>query len=238
MTHSKVLPVIDLKRGQVVHGVAGKRDTYQPIVSQIVDSPHPGKVARAMCDSTGAREVYVADLDAIAGGAPDWNSYATIQNSGCELWLDAGTGDPESICRVVEKVDCRVIVALESLPSLRSLEKMVAGFSDRKLVFSLDLKDGLPMTRDPAASKLSAETVATFAIDAGITSMIVLDIAAVGSGTVSTVDLCRKIKARHLDMELTSGGGVRGIEDVERFVEAGCDRVLVATAIHDGSIRE
>ena len=43
----KIIPVIDLKRGQVVHGIAGDRARYQPVKSCLVDTPHPARVARA-----------------------------------------------------------------------------------------------------------------------------------------------------------------------------------------------
>ena len=85
-----VLPVIDLKRGQVVHAIAGNREQYAPLRSQIVDSIHPGRVAKAVCEYVACRDLYVADLDAIAGHAPDYNSYAAIENAGAEIWLDAG----------------------------------------------------------------------------------------------------------------------------------------------------
>ncbi len=232
---SVILPVIDLKRGQVVHGFAGQRDHYRPIESQLVDSPHPGKVAKAITKFAGSDDVYLADLDAIAGEDPDWNSYATIQNQGVELWLDAGTGDLKAIKRVLDRTPCRLIVALETLRTLRSLEEIVAALPDQKLVFSLDMDAEQPIVFDAAASRLSAETIASYALDSGIQSMIVLDVASVGSEGTTTVDLCRKIKSRYPDLELISGGGVRDGGDVQRFVEAGCDRVLVATAIHRGS---
>lgn len=234
---SVILPVIDLKRGQVVHGFAGQRDEYRPIQSELVDSPHPGRVAKAISDYVGSKDVYLADLDAIGGDEPDWNNYASILNQSVELWIDAGTGELASIQVLAKRVACRIVIALESLKSLRSLESMVAAFSDKqKLVFSLDMDAEQPMVSDAAASRLSPETIASYAVDSGITTMIVLDVAAVGTGNATTVDLCRKIKSRYPDLEIVSGGGVRNQRDVQRFVDAGCDRVLVATAIHRQAI--
>jgi phosphoribosylformimino-5-aminoimidazole carboxamide ribotide isomerase len=247
MSLHRILPVIDLKRGQVVHGVAGQRETYRPITSQLVGSISPPKVAKAICDFVSVPDVYVADLDAIAGDAPEWNNYAAISNTGVEIWLDAGTGDSGRVRDVLAREPRvrSVIIALESLVSLRSLASMISEVFDHqandfrpgRLVFSLDLQANVPVTRDPYARKLSAETIASFAIDAGIQSMIVLDVAEVGgSRGATTVDLCRKVKARYPNLELISGGGVRDMRDVQRFVDAGCDRVLVATALHHGAI--
>ncbi|MFM8221178.1 MAG: nickel transporter, partial [Planctomycetaceae bacterium] len=44
----QVIPVLDLLGGVVVRGVAGQRDSYRPIVSQLVDGAEPLAVARAL----------------------------------------------------------------------------------------------------------------------------------------------------------------------------------------------
>lgn len=232
-----LLPVIDLKGGVVVHGVAGKREHYQPISSKLVDSARPGEVAKALIEKVaGQKALYVADLDAIEGREPDRTGCAAIRDVGAVIWLDPGVADLDAVRRCYNEIEFdRLIVALETLQSLRTLESILNEFSHDQIVFSVDLADGLPRARDAAAGRLSAETVASYAIDAGVRSLIVLDVTSVGSqqgGT--TLDLCRKIRARYPDIELVSGGGVRDWNDVDRFVEAGCDRVLVASAIHTG----
>lgn len=236
----RILPVIDLKRGQVVHAVAGQREQYQVLRSQLVDSFHPGRVAKALRERVATDEVYVADLDAIAGDQPDWNSFAAMQYVGSELWIDAGLHDEATIRRVVAKVPGlrRVIVALESLTTLRDIEFLRQSLPPERLVFSLDLRDGTPITSDPAAKRMSAESIAAYVIDEGVRSLIILDMTSVGtsSGGDAAMDLCRNIRSRHPEVEITSGGGVRDIHDVTRFVDAGCDRVLVATALHLGTL--
>jgi len=241
----KIIPVIDLKRGQVVHGIAGDRARYQPVKSCLVDTPHPARVAKAMRNAVAdsdadVTDLYVADLDALAGDEPDWNAYDAMGNSGAVcLWIDAGIRAPLRLERMNTRIRSktfRPIVALETLPTLRMLESIVEQFSSQSPVFSLDLKREMPVTTDPSAKRLSAETIVSFAVDAGIGSIIVLDVAAVGSGEATTMDLCRNIRSRHPGLELISGGGVRSLEDVQRFVDAGCDRVMVASALHDRSI--
>lgn len=232
--------MIDLKRGQVVHAVAGQRDQYAPLRSQLVSSFHPGRVATALTDRTANADVYVADLDAIAGDPLDWNSYELITNTGARPWIDAGANSVQSIQRLVDRVAGigQVIIGLESLGSLRNIEPILQEIDNQVITFSLDLKDGLPFTSDSAAARMSAESIAAYVIQEGVQSLIVLDLIHVGSATggASVVDLCRKIRARHLDIQLISGGGVRDMSDVERFIDAGCDRVLTATALHNGSI--
>lgn len=239
LTH--VLPVIDLKRGQVVHGVAGNRDEYAPQQSQLVDSAAPGPVASALCAEVGCCDVYVADLDAIAGESLDHASYTAIRDAGAEIWLDAGIRPSVLEARLAQASVSlrRVIIALETLGSLRELKSIRDASPAVRLTFSLDLRNGTPMTADPSVKRMAAEDIAACAFDYGFDSMIVLDLAGVGSGSggQSVIELCRKIRAPHDGIELISGGGVRNTQDVNRFVEAGCDRVLVATALHQGVFR-
>ena len=236
---ARVLPVIDLKRGQVVRGVAGQREKYGPIESGLVRSPNPVTVAKALCEQVGVRDIYLADLDALAGQEPDWNCYHAIGKLDYSIWLDAGTGTVEAVERVLRRARsvARVIIALESLESLRSLETIVSTVGAERLVFSLDLKDEMPVTSDPAAQRMSPETIAAVAIDAGIRSILVLDVASVGvEHGPMTVDLCRNIRCRYLHVDVISGGGVRDMGHVQRFVDAGCERVLVSSALHAGLI--
>ena len=89
----RVIPVIDLKGGLVVRGVAGERSRYRPVVSVLGPDPSPGSIAAAFAAVLGLGEVYVADLDAIAGREPDWAAYEQIAAAGLRLWVDAGIGE-------------------------------------------------------------------------------------------------------------------------------------------------
>ena len=83
----RVIPVLDIKDGLVVRGIGGRRDEYRPIASKLTASCQPVDVARAFRDLLGLEEIYLADLDAIAGARPAWDIYREIQASaaGCGL---------------------------------------------------------------------------------------------------------------------------------------------------------
>ena len=65
-----LIPVIDLMQGQVVRAVRGQRQSYRPIVSTLCEGSAPVDIAQALCRRAGARRLYIADLDALLGGAP------------------------------------------------------------------------------------------------------------------------------------------------------------------------
>lgn len=234
-----VLPVIDLQGCQVVRGVAGQRAAYRPIESQLSSSSNPGDVASGLQRRYGFQDVYVADLDAIAGQPPDVAGYAAIADAGLQLWIDAGTGCDSQLASLIREGTClrRAIVGLESVQDSSQLRDLVA-MSDylHDVVFSLDLRHGEPLTSVRGWS--TVDRIVQDVVDAGFQSLIVLDLAAVGvGGGPTTIDLCKLLHRRFPDLELISGGGIRDEDDVLALVAAGCARVLVASALHDGTLR-
>ncbi len=237
----RVIPVIDLKDGLVVRGVAGQREQYQPVKSLLTEGAEPGDIAQALACSFSAKEIYVADLDAIEGGEPDRDSLVQIAASGVTAWIDAGTGTPER-CRYLMDLlgeiplDARLIVGLESVGSPRQLAACLEVIDPSRAIFSLDLQQGRPLDTKghwPAAPGEIAE----LAIAAGFSRLIVLDLAGVGMGDgIPTLALCRQLSGDYPDVEWISGGGVRGSKDLEAMGQHGISAALVASALHDGRL--
>lgn len=238
----RIIPVLDLKGGLTVRGVAGNRAQYRPIQSILAADPSPLAVGRAFAQRLSLKEAYVADLDAIAGAEPDWDVYRQLIEVGLELWVDAGIADVQRACRLAQFESgglrlARVIAGLESLDGIEVLREVLEAVGPQRLVFSLDLKEGRPLTRGAGWHKSDAWQIVQAALEAGARSVIVLDLAQVGMNRgVGTEALCRRIRNWAPDVELVAGGGIRGVEDLLRLAEAGCDAVLVASALHDGRI--
>jgi phosphoribosylformimino-5-aminoimidazole carboxamide ribotide isomerase len=66
--------------------------------------------------------------------------------------------------------------------------------------------------------------------------VLVLDLARVGTGNGLDLDLIARVRDAARDVTLLAGGGVRGLNDVARLADVGCDGALVATALHDGRL--
>jgi len=236
----KILPVIDLLGGKVVRGVGGRRAEYRPIESVLCDDPSPASVAKAFRETFAFESCYVADLDAIAGAEPNTTCYDAIIDAGLQPWIDAGIGTVERAAMIARYLDARaprgrVVVGLESLADMATLAKIVDAVGATRTVFSLDLRDGRPLTDNGALRSLDPLELAAAAIDCGVRSLIVLDLAAVGMrGGVPTLQICRVLRDRYPQLEIISGGGVRTSDDLRSLEEAGCDRALVSSALHDG----
>ena len=227
-----LIPVLDILNSVVVRGVAGRRELYRPIESCLTDSVEPLMVARAIRRRYGFEEVYVADLDAIMHGQAGYSVYRQLREEGFRLLVDAGVGSAEQARQVLETGVERVIVGLESCPSPDLLRGIVAAVSAERIVFSLDLKSGVPLGSTEWGG--DPDRIASLAIECGVRRLIVLDLAGVGADSgVPTVPLCQRIRAAHgPEIEIITGGGVRNAGDLRMLEAAGVDGVLVASVLH------
>ncbi|MBX3439967.1 MAG: hypothetical protein KF861_20925, partial [Planctomycetaceae bacterium] len=217
--------------------VAGRRESYRPIQSQVVRSSEPLTVARAFREHFGFDQLYVADLDAIMSDQPQWSVLKALTADGFRLLVDAGIRDAARGAELLTRGVSHVVAGLETLPGPHALTDLIAHVGGERVVFSLDLYDGRPLGRSAAWESADPQAIAGMAIGIGITSLILLDLAAVGVGSgVPTHALCRQIRSAHPQVKLISGGGVRGVSDLREIEQAGGDVVLIASALHDGRI--
>lgn len=232
----KIVPVIDLLKGQVVRGVAGRRQDYRPIVSRLTSSCAPVAVARAFREHLGLTEIYLADLDALAGSRPAFEIYHALRKEGFGLHVDAGIRRLEDAFPLAEAGLETLVVGLETISGPDALEELCGKFPSR-ILFSLDLKDGQPFATSRSWTSWTPARIAAEAVTRGVRRLLVLDLGRVGTGQgFGTEDLCRELLAVHAGLELWAGGGVRDSSDLSRLEDCGVHAVLVASALHDGTI--
>ena len=233
----RVIPVLDLMGGRAVHARRGERHRYEPVCSRLAaPSGDAVALARAYRDVLALDDLYIADLDAIAGGEPDRPLLQSIAALGARVLVDAGVTSPERAGQVIEDGAAAVVVGLETLGSFEALASILHTVGEGRVVFSLDLRDGEPVGRVGATNPGSPLDMVRHALDAGARAVIVLDLARVGTGAGIDLTLVREIRHTFPELELLAGGGVQGREELERLADAGCDGVLVASALHDGRL--
>ena len=234
-----VIGVIDLKGGQAVRAREGRREMYAPIERVAGESIQPGDavaLARQYVERFGLSAIYVADLDAIEQGSPQPALVQAIASLGVAVWLDAGISSSHDAQRAMACGASRVIAGLETLPSFQILESIVTGLGRERVVFSLDLRDGKPVAVASDLAQQSPEDLVGRAVDAGVGTVIVLDLARVGSGRGLDFEQLARIKASASAIELFVGGGMRGADDLEQVKRVGYRGALVASALLDGHV--
>jgi phosphoribosylformimino-5-aminoimidazole carboxamide ribotide isomerase len=231
----RVIPVIDLKSGSAVHAVLGERERYRPLSSRLVDGSDPVRVARAFRHTLGLDELYVADLDAIAGGSPHREAVAALARE-ARVMVDAGVTDAAAVRPLLELGAARVVIGTETLADPGALGRLRAELPDAPLVLSLDLRGDRVVSRDAELGRLGAADALALLRQSGVKEVIVLDLARVGSGAGPDVALVRELCARLPELRLLAGGGVRDGADLGALVDAGAAGALLATALHSGAI--
>jgi phosphoribosylformimino-5-aminoimidazole carboxamide ribotide isomerase len=234
----RVIGVLDLRNGRAVHARAGDRKRYAPVQSVAGKTIEPGDaqaLARIYRDRFGLKELYAADLDAIEGRAPQDRLVSSLAAIG-PLWLDAGVSSANQARHALTLGAAHIIVGLETLRSWDALDEIRASLGGGAIAFSLDLRDGKPVGNHALIRGELAHEVAARAAGALVASIIVIDLARVGSGEGIDVRLVAAVREAAPRVTLLAGGGVRGLDDLARLSDAGCDGALVATALHDGRI--
>jgi phosphoribosylformimino-5-aminoimidazole carboxamide ribotide isomerase len=242
----QIIPVLDLAGGMAVHAQAGDRSRYAPLESGLVPGRvgDPAALLQAFHGTLGIHECYLADLDAIQGGAVQRNLIRELAEfhtgfAGA-LLVDAGTHLPEGALEVLSCGASEVVVGLETLHAFADLAAIVRLVGSSRVVFSLDLRLGNPILHSAMQDALGpgpdAIQLAEQAVSAGVATLLLLDLGRVGTGCGVDLGLLETLRNRLPGIRLLAGGGVLTRRDLERMRDAGCDGALIASAIHNGRL--
>jgi phosphoribosylformimino-5-aminoimidazole carboxamide ribotide isomerase len=235
---SRVIPVLDLKNGAAVRAVGGDRAHYRPLRTILHPSSDPVGVARAYRDVLGFRRLYVADLDAIAGSPPANGIYRELASLGLALWIDAGVHDQACLPPLLSRPASAIVVGLETVRGPAALARIVDRVGGDRLVFSLDLRAGVPMVAEGALwPGNDVLAIADAVIRRGVSRILLLDLARVGEGQgTGTTAWIEHLSAAYPATEIACGGGIATAADVPPLFRAGASAVLIGSALHSGGI--
>jgi phosphoribosylformimino-5-aminoimidazole carboxamide ribotide isomerase len=255
----RVIPVIDVMGGVVVRAVGGRRERYRPLESRLTESTDPVEVARALIEVTGATTLYAADLDVIRDPNAESDLGARLADDlpKTTIWLDRGIRAKADLLKfpfyrrwwlswlvgIEQRLNLIPVLASETLSGPETA-LLVGSELGPGLVFSVDLYDGRWLGhwepwRDWGVEEHSdLIALADAGLSAsGATHLIILDLARIGEGRgTGTEQWVRRAKERFEAREIVAGGGIRDWDDVKRLEDAGADAVLVASALHDGTL--
>lgn len=233
----RVLGVLDLRQGRVVHGIGGRRQEYRPVITDRSSSARPREIAQDLRNRLGIEEFYLADLDAISDGSPATSLYGEVRALGCRIWVDAGVRQAADVVPLMSCCDV-VVLGLETLAGPDALATVCQQQQSARIAFSLDLRDGRPLETSALWPEGDSFGLAQRAVESGVQRLLVLDLARIGTGLgTGTEGLCRRLRKAYPGLELVAGGGISGRADLVKLRDCGVDAALVGSAFHDGQLR-
>ena len=219
-----LVPVLDIRHGQVVRAVRGERAAYRPVQSRLVAGSEPVAVAHALLDAAGSDTLYIADLDALLGEAPQADLLRRLRDAlpGVALWLDAGFRDAASARAQADALGrATPVLGTESLRSRQAL----AGRSD--VILSLDQHHGRAL--DSAGWWDDA--------DLWPQQVIAMTLDRVGADSGPDLALLQQLRQRAPQRRFIGAGGIRDDADLQACAVAGAHAWLVASALHERRLR-
>jgi phosphoribosylformimino-5-aminoimidazole carboxamide ribotide isomerase len=235
-----VIPVLDIRHGQAVHAIAGRRADYRLLKSIMHPTSDPIELASALRDTLGLQALYVADLDAIEGGLPQHAIHRRLAGVVPQVWIDAGIRDLTSARPLLElkSAGVTIVAGLETIGGPQQLAAVLRCAGAEGVVFCLDLEDGHPRAGSPAAwATADPFALASEAIAQGVSRLLILDLSRVGTGRgTGTEDLLVRLRSAYSGVDVFVGGGISRIEEVARIRALGARGLLLGSALHDGRI--
>jgi phosphoribosylformimino-5-aminoimidazole carboxamide ribotide isomerase len=231
----KVIPVIDILNGIVVHAVRGERDKYSPLKSVLCESADPVDVARVL-RATGFSELYIADLDAITGRTINQDALRRIRaETSSTIMVDAGINTIEKARGLLKLGVSNIVIGTETLSDLRFIKRALEIFGVDRVIVSIDILENKILSLSVFIKSYKPIEFAKFLEGAGVTKAIILDLKRVGSEEGPNLTLVKEVIGR-TNLEVYVGGGIRNIMDLEELRRVGVSKALIATALHKGII--
>lgn len=221
-----IIPVLDLKAGQVVHAKHGNRQNYLPIQSALSNSSEPLTIVKALQSLYPFKCLYIADLDAIQGDGSHAVQIQKIQRHfpDLEIWLDAGFNTSEAI-QAWQDSKVHIVLGSESLVSIDRY-KVMLNTCKTAPILSLDFKSGhflgpQALINDPQLWP---------------NEVIVMTLDQVGSQSGPDLARLNTIKNLSPSASIYAAGGIRSTGDLNALKAQGYTGALIASALHNGKI--
>jgi phosphoribosylformimino-5-aminoimidazole carboxamide ribotide isomerase len=230
-----IIPAIDLKNGQCVRLMQGRKSDVTVYRENAVD------VAKEFA-SAGAQMIHVVDLDG-AFRETDSPNRAVVQKilEAVDVPIEFGGGvgsidDVQSLCN---QGVTRVVLGTIAAESPDSLNEFVQRFSS-KICVGIDARDGRVMSRGweistPVDVIELARSVAAHGVERIIYTDISRDGTLVGPNIEQTLAVVRAA-----NVHVTASGGVSNLDDIKRLRDADdprLDSVIVGKALYEGKFK-
>jgi len=230
----RLIFVLDLLDGVVVHAKKGEREKYEPVhlFSSIVGSSDPVRIMEELKPV----DVYIADLNRLMGTGSNKRITKEIRdnNRKARLMVDYGVKTVDDLEEAAEAEIADSIILGTETASMELID-VVSKNDKLDISVSVDIFNKHVLTKDKHMQTDPLLLINKLNEYRCIRDVIVLELDRVGTKSGIDFDFlaCAVDASEH---NILCGGGVSGCEDVDEMQGIGVKGALVATAVHDGSI--
>ena len=223
MHFMKIIPVIDLKDGLVVHARQGHREHYQPVNTNLCQSADIYHVIQAFLGIYDFDTFYIADLNAITGQGDHDRLIREVlaYYPKKRFWIDKGYQQYDASLK--HPKNYLSILGSECYRDDNISEIKAFG---NNFILSLDF------------SKSGALGASSVLSDTSLwpNNIIIMTLDRVGSNSGPDLDKLGKFCRQYLDKNFIAAGGVRNKQDLMALSRIGIHQALIASALHSGNI--
>lgn len=223
----KIIPVIDILDGEVVHGIAGNREHYQPIESRLCDSSLPERVVQGFLNLYPFERIYIADLNSLQRNGDSTPIVTSLvkQFPNVAFLVDAGFETKIQLDNYATDCTFVPILATEAFSSTDQYLRLRNKLADRPYILSLDHQNGRLGPSDIFDNP-------AFWPD----EVIVMSLDDVGSNSGPALELISNYQTLRSECQFIAAGGVRNNNDINVLATQKVSAALVASALHAGRL--
>ena len=182
-------------------------------------------------------ETYIADLDSIIREKPNIELLGKIvQESSLDIMLDAGIRNLYDVMQFKNLGLSKLILATETIESFDVVDDAISELGPEKVIVSIDMKKQNLISESDEIANMDINTIINTVEKKGITEVILLDLAKIGSLSGGGDTNYESIRSKHPNMKIILGGGVKDINDINALEQQGFNGALIATSLHKGII--
>ncbi len=229
-----IYPAIDLKDGQCVRLVQGKKE------DKTVYSDTPGQVALSFQEQ-GAEFLHVVDLDGAFEGEPRNLKAITEIALSIKIPFQVGGGlrTRGDVERLLAMGASRVIIGTRAVENAAFMEELLKHYGPQKIVLGIDARDGMVAIEGwVEESSLQALEFGKIMRKMGVETAIYTDISRDGLLQGPNLAAIEKM-ARTTKLKIIASGGVSTIKNIKALKKMeglGVSGAIVGKALYDQKI--
>jgi len=220
----QIIPVIDIKAGQVVLARQGQRQQYRPLSTPLCRSSNINDVINAYLKLYSFTHFYIADLDALMKTGSNHVLINSLFNHYPDLTFIIDSGHVNLLIKPIQTHQFTPVTGTESInqQDLSALKQVTDNF-----ILSLDFS---------AQEEKMGETQLYESPKLWPKQLIIMTLGLVGKNSGPDLTKLTHYRNRYPEHEFIAAGGIRDINDLLLLKQIGIETALVASALHNKNL--